>query len=136
MLISFFLALLLAPPPDLPPLVSRPAWKPDATLPRRDFNWERVLENREIRLLADNQLTLYFESKPGIARVQYYPRRRPVRLVGKLDYAVLSHRQVGSLTGERLSLVAAQDGAEVARRRLGDSRRGHAARQRRGSTAH
>jgi hypothetical protein len=89
MFISFFLALLLAPPPDLPPLVSRPAWKPDATLPRRDFNWERLLENREIRLLADNQLTLYFESKPGIARVQYYPRRRPVRLVGKLDYSVL-----------------------------------------------
>jgi hypothetical protein len=89
MFLSLVLALLVAPPPDLPPLVARPPWKADATLPRRSFDWERALESRDIRLLADNQLTLRFESKPGIARVQYYPRRRPVRLVGKLDYSVL-----------------------------------------------
>jgi hypothetical protein len=102
MFLSFFLALFLAPPPDLPPLVARAPWKPDTTLPRRVFDWERVLENREIRLLADNQLTLYFESKPGIARVQYYPRRRPVRLVGKLDYGVLSRET--QYRGEGVSL--------------------------------
>lgn len=99
MFLSFVLALLVAPPPDLPPLVARPPWKADATLPRRSFDWERVLESRDIRLLADNQLTLRFESKPGIARVQYYPRRRPVQLVGKLDYSVLEretqHRSEG-----------------------------------------
>ncbi len=90
MFLSLVFALLLAPPSDLPPLVARAPWKPDATLPRRAFDWERVLESRDIRALADNQLTLYLETKPGIARVQYYPRRRPVRLLGKLDYSVLS----------------------------------------------
>ena len=108
MLISFVLALLVAPPPDLPPLVARPPWKPDATLPRHDFDWERVLENRDIRLLADNQFTLYFESKPGIARVQYYPRRRPVRLVGKLDYSVLSRETQYRAEGVGIQFV---DGA-------------------------
>jgi hypothetical protein len=128
-------------------------WKPDAALARQAFDWERMLENRDIRLLADNQLTLRFDTKPGIARVQYYPRRRPVQITGKLDYAVLEretqYRAEGmriqfidasgkpaQLKKSRLSLAAAQDRADLDWARLRDSRRSNARWQHRRCPSH
>lgn len=102
-----FLALLVAPPADLPPLIARQPWKPDAALARQAFDWERMLENRDIRLLADNQFTLRFDTKPGIARVQYYPRRRPVQITGKLDYAVLERETQYRAEGMRIQFIDA-----------------------------
>ncbi|MCC7497577.1 MAG: hypothetical protein IT160_08380 [Bryobacterales bacterium] len=75
-----------------PPLHPRAPWKPDRNLPRQSVQWIPLLRNPEIRFLTENQLSLTLDKSPGIARLHYYPVRRPVELTGKLDYNVLAKR--------------------------------------------
>ena len=73
-----------------PALKPRAAWKPDPTLQRQNVAWAELLQNSEIRFLTDNQLSLSLDSAPGVARFHYYPTRKHVDLVGKLDYGYLA----------------------------------------------
>lgn len=75
-----------------PPLHPRAPWKPDPNLPRQKVEWTALLRNPEIRFLTENQLSLTLDKSPGVARLHYYPLRRPVQLKDRLDYGILAKR--------------------------------------------
>jgi Mannosylglycerate hydrolase MGH1-like glycoside hydrolase domain len=85
------------------PLRARHPWVSRSVPALPSIDWERLLGNKEIRFLTDNQLSAYTDSEPGISQIHFFPVRERPKLVSKLDYTSLTKESQSRRTGPRIS---------------------------------